>query len=150
MQFYNEHFFELTGYTRTPIDQFRWSSLVADEDISKVEADWAGMLQGQRSNGLEFRLKKTWVDQDGVTDNIWVQSSSSPQLDEQGGVLSKSNAVLNSRPFTNHSIGIMGILFDISHFKWAESVQHRRIEEALEAKRQQEKCQPSPLSTLNA
>jgi hypothetical protein len=33
----------------------------------------------------------------------------------------------------------MGILFDISQFKWAESVQRRRIEEALEAKRQQEK-----------
>jgi hypothetical protein len=36
--------------------------------------------------------------------------------------------------------GIMGTLFDISHFKWAESVQRRRVEEALEAKRQQEKC----------
>jgi hypothetical protein len=33
----------------------------------------------------------------------------------------------------------MGTLFDISQFKWAESVQKRRIEEALEAKRQQEK-----------
>ena len=36
-------------------------------------------------------------------------------------------------------LGIMGTLFDISQFKWAESVQRRRIEEALEAKRQQEK-----------
>ncbi|CAN9475438.1 unnamed protein product [Alternaria alternata] len=35
-------------------------------------------------------------------------------------------------------ISIMGTLFDISHFKWAESVQRRRIDEALEAKRQQE------------
>lgn len=35
--------------------------------------------------------------------------------------------------------GIMGTLFDISQFKWAESVQRRRMEEALEAKRQQEK-----------
>ena len=33
----------------------------------------------------------------------------------------------------------MGTLFDISQFKWAESVQRRRIDEALEAKRQQEK-----------
>jgi signal transduction histidine kinase len=30
----------------------------------------------------------------------------------------------------------MGTLFDISHFKWAESMQRRGIEEALEAKRQ--------------
>lgn len=33
----------------------------------------------------------------------------------------------------------MGTLFDISQFKWAEDVQRRRIEEAWEAKRQQEK-----------
>jgi signal transduction histidine kinase len=33
----------------------------------------------------------------------------------------------------------MGTLFDISQFKWAESVQARRVSEALEAKRQQEK-----------
>jgi hypothetical protein len=36
-------------------------------------------------------------------------------------------------------VGIMGTLFDISQFKWAESVQTRRVEEVLEAKRQQEK-----------
>jgi hypothetical protein len=40
---------------------------------------------------------------------------------------------------SNDITGIMGILFDISQFKWAESVQRRRVEEALEAKRQQEK-----------
>lgn len=33
----------------------------------------------------------------------------------------------------------MGTLFDISHFKWAESMQRRGTEEALEAKRQAEK-----------
>jgi hypothetical protein len=33
----------------------------------------------------------------------------------------------------------MAMMFDISYFKWAEKVQRRRIEEALEAKRQQEK-----------
>lgn len=33
----------------------------------------------------------------------------------------------------------MGALFDISQFKWAEDVQRCRIEEAWEAKRQQEK-----------
>lgn len=38
----------------------------------------------------------------------------------------------------------MGTLFDISQFKWAESVQHRRVKEALEAKRQQEKYESLP------
>jgi signal transduction histidine kinase len=43
----------------------------------------------------------------------------------------------------------MGTLFDISHFKWADSVQRQRVEEALEAKRQQEKYQPSSFSLLS-
>ena len=33
----------------------------------------------------------------------------------------------------------MGTLIDISHFKWAERLQRRGIEEALEAKRQADK-----------
>jgi hypothetical protein len=40
---------------------------------------------------------------------------------------------------TDGMTGIMGTLFDISQFKWAEQVSTRRVEEALEAKRQQEK-----------
>lgn len=45
----------------------------------------------------------------------------------------------------------MGTLFDISQFKWAEDVQRRRIEEAWEAKRQQEKYEealPNELENL--
>jgi hypothetical protein len=45
------------------------------------------------------------------------------------------------------SVGIMGTLFDISQFRWAENVQRQRVEEALEAKRQQEKYSP-PLQLL--
>jgi hypothetical protein len=44
----------------------------------------------------------------------------------------------------------MGTLFDISQFKWAEGVQRRRIEEALEAKRQQEKYRRSLVSLNTA
>jgi hypothetical protein len=34
---------------------------------------------------------------------------------------------------------ILGIMSDISRYRWAESVQKRRVEEVLELKRQQEK-----------
>lgn len=34
---------------------------------------------------------------------------------------------------------IIGILIDISRLKWAESIQKARVEEAVEAKRQQER-----------
>jgi len=32
----------------------------------------------------------------------------------------------------------MGTLSDITHYKWAEEIQKRRMEEAMEAKRNQE------------
>jgi hypothetical protein len=86
MHFANDQFYELTGHPRTPIDDFEWFSLVADEDMRKVTTDWDDMLKGRRTDGLQFRLKKTWVNQDGVKDNIWVQSSSYPQLDEHHNV----------------------------------------------------------------
>jgi PAS domain-containing protein len=149
MQFVNDQFYELTGHTHAPNDQFEWFDLIADEDVGEVESDWAAMRQGKRSDGIQFRLKKTWVDQDGVQGHIWVQSSSYPILDEHGNVLSMLLPFPCRLPVSDHITGIMGTLFDISQFKWAEGVQRRRIEEALEAKRQQEKCR-RPHFLLNA
>jgi PAS domain-containing protein len=88
MNFVNDQFFELTGQARAPVNQFEWFDLIADEDVEKVKQDWNGILEGDRSDGVQFRLKKTWVDQDGTRSNIWVQSSSYPELDENGKVLS--------------------------------------------------------------
>ncbi|CAO2652791.1 Nn.00g022020.m01.CDS01 [Neocucurbitaria sp. VM-36] len=121
MKFVNDQFFELTGCSHAPADQSEWFEIMADEDVDRVKEDWCSILDGKKSNGVQFRLKKQWTNQDDIRSNIWVQSSSYPELDESGKVIS-----------------IMGTLFDISQFKWAESVQRRRIEEALEAKRQQE------------
>ncbi|CAN9133812.1 unnamed protein product [Alternaria alternata] len=121
MNFVNDQFFELTGHAHAPVNQYEWFDLISNEDVERVKQDWDGMLKCGKSSGVQFRLKKTWINQDGIRSNIWVQSSSYPELDENGKVIS-----------------IMGTLFDISHFKWAESVQRRRIDEALEAKRQQE------------
>ncbi|KAL1800773.1 hypothetical protein ACET3X_001115 [Alternaria dauci] len=121
MNYANDQFFELTGHAHAPVSKDEWFNLVSDEDVEKVKQDWEGMFKLGKSSGVQFRLKKTWVNQDGIRSNIWVQSSSYPELDESGKVIS-----------------IMGTLFDISHFKWAENVQRRRIDEALEAKRQQE------------
>ncbi|KAJ4317106.1 hypothetical protein N0V94_005113 [Neodidymelliopsis sp. IMI 364377] len=122
MSYVNDQFFELTGNSRRPLNEVEWFGLVAEEDLKLVEDDWAQMLAGQKSDGVQFRLKKTWVNQDGIVSNIWVQSSNYPELDVNGKV-----------------IQILGTLFDISQFKWAETVQRQRTEEALEAKRQQEK-----------
>lgn len=89
VNYVNDQFFELTGHSRRPLDELEWFSLVADEDIKEVEDDWSRVLAGGKSDGVQFRLKKTWVNQDGIVSNIWVQSSNSPELDKNGKVISK-------------------------------------------------------------
>jgi PAS domain-containing protein len=88
IQFVNDQFFELTGHVRAPDEQIDWFDLVVEEDIKRVEDNWADMLSGKRTDGIQFRLKKPWIDQDGVCSNTWVQSSSYPETDEQGNVIS--------------------------------------------------------------
>lgn len=122
MQYVNDQFFELTGNPHVPFDQLNWSDLLYEEDADKMQSGWCAMMDKKQTEHMQFRLKKKWTNQEGVLSNIWVQGSSHPELDEHGEIIST-----------------MGTLFDISQFKWAESVQRRRVEEALEAKRQQEK-----------
>ena len=88
MKFVNDRFFELTGHTHAPVDQFEWFNLIADEDVERVKQEWVNMLDEKKSDGVQFRLKKTWVNQDGICSNIWVQSSSYPELDDNGKVIS--------------------------------------------------------------
>jgi hypothetical protein len=85
----NDHFFELTAYSSASLDKFEWSTIVADDDVNEVEINWAKILQSRVSDGIQFRLKKTWVNQDGICSNIWVQSSNYPALDADGNIVSK-------------------------------------------------------------
>jgi PAS domain S-box-containing protein len=94
MQYVNDQFFELTGHSHAHVDKFAWFNLIADEDLGLVQKDWENMLQCRRSDGVQFRLKKTWVNQDGIRSNIWVQSSGFPQVNEHGKVISKTTALL--------------------------------------------------------
>lgn len=76
MNFVNDQFFELTGHAHAPVNQFEWFDLIADEDVARVKNDWENMFKGGRSDGVQFRLKKTWINQDGMRSNIWVCSFS--------------------------------------------------------------------------
>lgn len=91
MNFVNDQFFELTGHAHAPVNQFEWFDLISDEDIENVKNNWESMLKGGKADAVQFRLKKTWVNQDGIRSNIWVQSSSYPELDESGRVISKES-----------------------------------------------------------
>lgn len=88
MSFVNDQFFELTGHTQAPVSTDDWFNLISNEDVERVKKDWEGILKCGKSSGVQFRLKKTWVNQDGIRSNIWVQSSSYPELDGNGKVIS--------------------------------------------------------------
>jgi len=94
MNFVNDQFFELTGHAHAPVNQFEWFDLISDEDVERVKHDWESMLRGDKTDAVQFRLKKTWVNQDGMRSNIWVQSSSYPELDKSGRVISKGASLV--------------------------------------------------------
>jgi PAS domain-containing protein len=101
MNFVNDRFFELTGHTHTPTNQSEWFDLVSDEDVDRVKQDWDNMWKGDKSEGVQFRLKKTWVNQDGMRSSIWVQSASYPERDESGKVISMMAVSLHSGSCAN-------------------------------------------------
>jgi PAS domain-containing protein len=101
MKFANDQFFELTGHSRTPFTQLEWISLVADEDVNAVEDDWRAVLQGKKSDNFQFRLKKTWTNQDGICSKIWIQTTSCPQFDEHGNITSTNPSSCTPSRFTN-------------------------------------------------
>ena len=93
MNYVNDQFFELTGHPHAPPDQIEWFDLLAEEDLGKVKEDWARMLDGEKSAGIQFRLKKTWLNQDNICSNIWVQISGYPELNENGNVISSISSL---------------------------------------------------------
>jgi len=124
----NETWFKVTHHPHDiPLDQpFLWTSQVEDDDLHIVQAAWQSIMSHHVSPTIEFRMKHFWNAPGNSADSgtpapTWLMSSFFPEFDEDGKVKS-----------------IMSCLSDISHFKWAESIQRQRTIEALESKRQQE------------
>jgi predicted transcriptional regulator YdeE len=82
-----------------------------------IDASFRTVLDQKQSVTIEVRLKKQWHSPDGLVDT-WISASSYPVFDGDGTIRS-----------------IQGVMSDISSLKWAENVQRKRTEEALEAKR---------------
>lgn len=121
LQYCNDMFFQITGLEKVPYTDITVEDFVSLEDIPVVDAAWKTVLEEHRPVSKEIRVQKLWRSIDGVESPAWVIASSYPLLDDQGEVEC-----------------VQGAMFDISSLKWAETVQRRRVEEALEAKRQQE------------
>ncbi|EHL03523.1 putative Autoinducer 2 sensor kinase/phosphatase luxQ [Glarea lozoyensis 74030] len=92
-----------------------------DEDRSKVETVWDTLVDSKTAVTHEFRFKTPWQDPNGNMTDTWVLMSAYPEKDENGGLKS-----------------VFGSITNISAQKSAEDFQKRRMEEAMELKRQQE------------
>jgi PAS domain S-box-containing protein len=122
INFVNDAWYSISSYPRDiPVDD-AWIKYVVDDDQEKVREMWNTMLDKRCAISLEFRFKTPWHDRVGNKGSTWVLTSASPERDEDGRIQQ-----------------IFGSMTDISAQKFAENLQTRRMEEAVELKRQQER-----------
>jgi PAS domain S-box-containing protein len=98
-----------------------WLEAIIDVDRHKVNTIWTKAIKDKRGFTDEFRVKTPWQDQNGNQGDTWILMSAYPEKDSEGDLKS-----------------VFGSVTDISSQKWAESYQRRRMEEAIDMKRQQE------------
>ena len=94
---------------------------IKDEDRQGVEEVWEALVKNKTPITHEFRFKTPWEDRNGNRSDTWVLMSVYPERSEHGKLKS-----------------VFGSITNISQQKWAEDFQKRRMEEAIEMKRQQE------------
>ncbi|GAM86488.1 hypothetical protein ANO11243_045020 [Dothideomycetidae sp. 11243] len=122
LQFCNDAYLELIGgEAEREVATTDGAELIHPDDLPEFWEKWQEAGRQLKSMQHTFRLKREWKGPDGAIGAQWVVSSTYPEIDNEGNIS-----------------GWVGVLFDVSHLKWAERVQELRMEEAVEAKRQQE------------
>ena len=106
-------------------DEDKWSDMVHDDDLAGIVEHLASCREQATTITFQYRLKRPWSSIDnksGVTmhGETWISCLAYPEL-EDGQV-----------------VRIAAWLSDISLQKWTEQAQSRKLEEALELKRQRE------------
>lgn len=122
----NSQYYEMTGHSRNLAEHGPMSFLnfIDQQDHEEFSRLWEKLSVAKEEVSSELRLKKPWIRQErneAVRDATWILFLALPQLDDNGKLTK-----------------VLGCTTDISHFKWAESVQMRSRLQAEEAKRQQE------------
>jgi len=102
-----------------------WYGVLLEEDHAIMDVEWAKLLAGETVS-FELRLKTPFVAEEliggeKVEGHTWIIAAAYAEKGDDGSV-----------------VGILGCITDISHHKWMEGFQTRRMLEAVELKRQQE------------
>ena len=117
----NDTWWEISRHPRSVNSANTWMDSIKEEDRVGVEAIWNKLVNKKTVVTHEFRFKAPWQDRNGNRSDTWVLMSAYPEKDQNGKLKS-----------------VFGSITNISQQKWAEDFQKRRMEEAIEMKRQQE------------
>ena len=120
--FVNDTWIQLTGHSVVPAGEVDVRSVIYSEDLAMFDDCLDQLSRGESFVGIHIRLNRLW---DGGTRSLsyqtWVSLTAFKEdLDDSGYLITTT-------------------ITDISDLKFTESIQCARLEEAVEARRQQEK-----------
>jgi PAS domain S-box-containing protein len=120
----NDRWYEMTGHSRDNMHEFAWLDDIVESSIEAAQESWRALTVDKVAWSGELQFKKVAQNPFGSDKaaemDYWVLATSQPELAEDGSLRS-----------------IMGSITDISHLKWAQGLQNRRLQEAEETRRQQ-------------
>ncbi|KAF2139955.1 uncharacterized protein K452DRAFT_253627 [Aplosporella prunicola CBS 121167] len=117
----NDTWYEISRVNKDTNSTDKWIDAVKPEDQQMVVALWNKLVDHTEPATAEFRFKAPWEDKNGNRTDTWVLFSAYPEKNDHGTLKS-----------------VFGTITNISQQKWAEGFQKRKMEEAVELKRQQE------------
>lgn len=121
LNYVNDKWYEISKVPKGLEGTDEWLKYVKEEDQGMARKLWSDVAHEAIDMNAEMRFKTPWIDQNGNKGDTWVLASAYPEVGDDGKVQV-----------------IFGSITDISQQKWAEHFEKRRMEEAVEMKRQQE------------
>jgi len=122
----NDRFFEMTGNSRDSQYELSWMDFVAQGSVKGMEEGWKRLVKDHLPWSGELQLKKRPADMPadlhGESMEYWVMFNAHSEFATDGSGALRS---------------IMGSITDISHLKWAQGLQTRKLQEAEETRRRQ-------------
>ena len=119
--FANDTWYDISRVPKNGSMADKWMDSVKPEDRALVQQLWQDLVVGTKPVSSEFRFSAQWEDRNGNRGDTWALFSAYPEKHHDGRLKS-----------------IFGSITNISSQKWAEGIQTRKMEEAVELKRQQE------------
>ena len=117
----NDTWYEISRVPKGSRTTDHWMDCVKVEDRDMVARLWFNLVHNAVALNAEFRFRAQWTDRNGTKGDTWVLASAYPEKSPDGRLKV-----------------IFGSITNISQQKWAEQFEKRRMEEAVELKRQQE------------